>query len=58
MHPPVTDDDTGLRRLGEHLVERGVLTHDALDDALAEQERSAAASATSCSPAGWSTAPT
>ena len=40
MHPPVTDDDTGLRRLGEHLVERGVLTHDALDDALAEQERS------------------
>ena len=40
MHLPVTDDDTGLRRLGEHLVERGVLTHDALDDALAEQERS------------------
>ena len=40
MHPPVTDDDTGLRRLGEQLVERGVLTHDALDDALAEQERS------------------
>jgi cellulose synthase (UDP-forming) len=40
MHFPVTDDDTGLRRLGEHLVERGVLTRDALDDALADQERS------------------
>ena len=40
MHLPVTDDDTGLRLLGEHLVERGVLTHDALDAALADQERS------------------
>ncbi len=43
-HPPVTDHDPcpapASLRLGEHLVERGVLTPDALSAALAEQARS------------------
>lgn len=39
MISPATDPDAGARRLGEQLVERGVLTHDTLHDALTEQER-------------------